>query len=350
MILEKNVMVLRAAVIGCGRIGCGFDDDPLIKEISTHAGAYSKNPKTELFALCDIDKSKLTKYGKKYSVTKLFRNIDELLENAKPDLLSICTQVEQHEEMAIKASNAGVKGIFCEKPIAKDIEQAKKMIDICEKNGTVLIIDHQRRFDPIMLSIKNALNSNQLGKIYHSIFHYAAGIHNTGTHIIDLMGYFFGNIEWVIGNYSTIKSSNENDPNIDGILQFRNGPLCFINALDDNDYWIFEEDILGSKGRLKILSGGFEIEYHSISDSKYFPGYKELQRDQIPFEIPSERELMVRGVDHLSSCVEKDTKPISSGEDGLAALEAITALINSAENDSKKIYLPLNSISQVNKR
>ena len=53
-------MVYKCAVIGCGRIGCSFDDDS--KLIRTHAGAYYNNSKTILNALCDIDKSSLLKY------------------------------------------------------------------------------------------------------------------------------------------------------------------------------------------------------------------------------------------------------------------------------------------------
>ena len=50
-------MVFKCAVIGCGRIGCSFDDNS--KLTRTHAGAYSKCKKTELISLCDIVKNKL---------------------------------------------------------------------------------------------------------------------------------------------------------------------------------------------------------------------------------------------------------------------------------------------------
>ncbi len=160
-----------AAIIGCGRIGCSFDEDPLRTGINTHAGAYSQNSKTKLVALCDVDESKLEKYGKKYSVNNLYNNIDELLETSKPDFLSVCTPVNQHEEITIKAAKAGVKGIFCEKPISDSLEAAKRMIKVCNENETVLQIDHQRRFDPLFLTLKKALKNNFLGKIHGGTFY-----------------------------------------------------------------------------------------------------------------------------------------------------------------------------------
>lgn len=330
--------VYKAAVIGCGRIGCGFDDDPLRKVISTHATAYSKNPKTSLYALCDLDTTKLEKYGKKYSITNLFVDVDELLEKVKPDVISICTHQDTHEEITLKAARSGVKGIFCEKPIANTVSGAKNMIEACKKNNVVLIIDHQRRFDPLFTNVKKMIHDGHLGTIRHSVFYYTAGIFNTGTHIIDLMRYFFGDVVWVTGRHSSAEYSST-DPNIDGTLSFKNGAFGNIYALNVKDCLIFEQDILGSKGRLRILHSGFETEYYGISDSRYFNGYKEYEKTELPFEIPQERQYMVNGVNHMLDCIEKKTEPISSGTDGLRSLEIILALIESANNSSKITYL-----------
>ncbi|MGB2841564.1 MAG: hypothetical protein WBC40_03665 [Halobacteriota archaeon] len=53
------------------------------------------------------------------------------------------------------------------------------------------------------------------------------------------------------------------------------------------------------------------------------------------------REFMIHGVKHLVKCLENDKQSISSGEDGLKALELICAFHESAKEDGKKIYLPL---------
>lgn len=334
-------MVLKAAVVGCGRIGCGFDDDPLRKMVSTHAGAYNKHPKTKLYALCDIDKSKLKKYGKKFSVENLFTNVDELLKNTNLDLVSVCTTPDQHEEVVVKAALSGVKGIFCEKPIADTLSAAKHMIDVCEEKKTILIIDHQRRFDPFYSTIKRWIEKGKIGKVNSCTSYYTAGIFNTGTHLLDLMCYFFGDIEWVVGQYSRTKSPNPNDPNIDGFIKFKNGVLSSIHALDVKHYLIFEQDILGTKGRFRILDSGFNLEFYNVAKSKYYKGYHELKKTSLPFKLPKVREPWIEGVDHLVNCVSNKLKPVSSGYDGFKSLESILALIKSAENNVQKIYLPL---------
>ncbi len=64
--------MFKAAVIGCGRIGCGFDEDPKRQNISTHAGAYSNNQNIALVSLVDLNQSILNKYAERFNVPKTY--------------------------------------------------------------------------------------------------------------------------------------------------------------------------------------------------------------------------------------------------------------------------------------
>ena len=64
-------MALRAGIVGCGRVGAEFDDDPKRKQISTHAGAYSAVSGVELVAACDLDEEKLNKCGQRWNIPSL---------------------------------------------------------------------------------------------------------------------------------------------------------------------------------------------------------------------------------------------------------------------------------------
>ena len=152
---------LNCAVIGCGRIGCGFDDNHS-SIIKTHAGSYFKNPQTNLVALCDVDTKKLEKYAKKYNILKTYTNTNELFKNENLDCVSICTLVSTHLKIVKEAANSGVKGIFLEKPISNSMNDAKKIIEICKKKKISLQIDHQRRFHPVYSKIKKILDEKKL--------------------------------------------------------------------------------------------------------------------------------------------------------------------------------------------
>ena len=121
-------MNYKCAIVGLGRIGCGFDDDPSRKSIITHAGSYIVNKKAQLVSLCDVDESKLSKYGKKYNVRSLYTDYKKMLSSEKLDCLSVCTLNDSHLEIVEEASKYYLKGIFLEKPISNNLENASKII------------------------------------------------------------------------------------------------------------------------------------------------------------------------------------------------------------------------------
>ena len=92
-------MIYRAAVIGCGRIGSEFDDDPKRKTISTHAGAYSAVDEIKLVAASDLNEQKLMRCGKRWRITSLYTDYREMLKKESLDIISICTWNSTHLEI-----------------------------------------------------------------------------------------------------------------------------------------------------------------------------------------------------------------------------------------------------------
>jgi len=332
----------RAGIVGCGRIGSEFDNDPKRKQISTHAGAYSAVDEVELAAACDLDEGKLEKCGKRWQIQSLYRDLGEMLRSQTLDILSICTWNSTHLEIVEKAAGSGVRAIFCEKPIADSLISADKMIELCNRKGVILQIDHQRRFDKFHREVRTFLQDGKLGRIQHVNFHYTAGIANTGSHMFDLLRFLFGDVEWAQAIYSENLSHNPDDPNIDGMLRFRNGPLCMVQACDARNYLVFEMDCLGTEGRLRVTHSGFDIELYDVKESELFSGYREIYPATSPINSHTPRDFMVEGVKHLIECLKEGRKSMSSGDDGRAALELICAFHESARADGKRIALPLN--------
>src|SRR5579864_2106046 len=112
---------LRAGIVGCGRIGCAFDDDPRRGYVSTHAGAYALSPDVHLAALADIDAAKLERYGNKFEVPARYTDYRAMLERERLDILSVCTWNDTHRPIIADAVERGVRAIFCEKPVAESL-------------------------------------------------------------------------------------------------------------------------------------------------------------------------------------------------------------------------------------
>jgi len=305
--------------------------------IMTHAGSYYYNPKTDLVALCDIDKTKLKRYGKKYSVSKLFDNPNSLFKNCNLDCVSICTHAESHLKIIQSAANNGIKAIFLEKPISNSLQNANEIIKICKKNKIILLIDHQRRFDPFFSSLQSFIK-NEMGKIQMINVIYGGGIVNTGTHIIDLLRYFFGNIDFVDASLSQNLSSNPLDPNIDAKIVFKNKIVCFLHALDISNFGFLEMQVYGEKSVLRINLTNNEIVYHKIS-KKPSHDYKNLETKSLRLKKSNKSGIFL-GVENMINSIFNISKPLCTGEDGNRSLEGVIALKKSAKL-GKKITLPL---------
>lgn len=333
----------RCGIIGCGRIASEFDDDPKRKVISTHAGAYSNNPQTRLVAVSDVNAEKLEKCKQRWNVPAAYADYKEMLAQEKLDILSICTWSSTHAEVVREAVKHGLKAIFCEKPMATTLHEAKEMIELCKKKDVLLIIDHQRRFDGFHQQVRAMVQNGKIGKIQQATFYYTAGIANTGSHVLDLLRFYLGDASWVQAAYSDAPSPNLDDPNIDGTIKFANGASVALQAGDVKSYLVFELHLLGTQGKISITRSGFDGAYYEPVDSTLFSGYKELREMDFPFDKNTPREYMRRAVQHIVECIEQKKRPVSSGEDGYASLELIVALHESAKQNGARVALPLQS-------
>jgi predicted dehydrogenase len=334
-------MNYRAAIIGCGRIGCAFDDDPRRGYVSTHAGAYVRTPGVELVALCDIDREKLDRYGEKFAVRGRYTDALTMLRAEQPDIVSVCTWSDTHVELVRAAVDLGAKAIFCEKPIADSLEAADEMIHVCAEKRVLLMIDHQRRFDPFHQQLSAFFRQDGLGRLQQITCYYTAGVANTGTHLFDLLRFYVGDVVWVQGRMSGIPSPNPADPNLDGWFGFTNGATAAIQACNVKDFSIFELCLLGTKGRMRVTASGFDVAFEEARESHRFAGYKELYPAPSPVQPEGQREFMLFGVAHLLDCLEHSRPPVSSGQDGRCALEIICALQESATESGTVVHLPL---------
>ena len=330
--------LFRCGVIGLGRIGAGFDDNPQKATISTHAGAYSVNRNVDLISFCDIDNTRLLRYGKKYCVTQLYANYDEMFKNERLDCVSICTHANSYLKIVRAAARYNIKGIFLEKPISDTLRNAAKIISICKKKKIKLQIDHQRRFEPFYHNVKRTITSQDFGKVQHVNLYYGAGIRNTGSHLFDIIRYFFGDIKVVEGVYGSNPSNNPSDPNIDGRVFCKNRVICSLHSFDVSNYGIFELDVLSTKGRIRLNLAKSSAEYFTISKKKGL-AYGELASRQ--YTIPETKYAIVLGVENLINSIRKNVEPLCTGKDGYHSLEAIIAITKSADKKGRRIHLPL---------
>ena len=340
----------KTGIVGCGRIGSILEEDPLRGKPCTHAGGFSALPAIHLSAGCDIDPERLKEFGKRWHVTGLYSDYREMLEKENLDILCIATWTPLHASMTLEAAKAGIKGIFCEKPIATNLKQAQKMVRACQKNNIPLIINHERRWDAYYQQARKLIRSGKIGEIKTLIGnalswkpgrlpvseHGGGPLFHDGTHLTDLLLFFGGPVAWVSGYETRPGGEKYIEETASAMLGFKNGAIGFIEGGGARKYFNFELDIQGTEGRLLIGNSGREL--YVTKKSQRFTGFNELEKT--PFPEPKKYESpFIGGAREMLRTIRTGKTGFSTGTDGLRSLEIISAVYRSAQQKGKRVFV-----------
>jgi predicted dehydrogenase len=329
--------ILKAAVVGCGAVGSLYDEARHGLDPRSHAGAYTQHPEIRLVAGADIDVARRDKFTKMWGA-RAYADYSEMLTCEHPDIVSVCTWPDSHAEVTIASVKAGARVVFCEKPLADSLSNGLKLVQACEAEEVTLAVNHMRRWDRAHQQVRDFVARGELGDVQHTVSHYARGLANYGSHIADLLRFFFGEVDWVRG-FNLLNEQNL-DPVLDAYVKMQNGVGCALVGCSREYYDIFDFDILGTRGRIRIEDLGYRIRLWNMGAHREIPDRNVLIESSSPFPR-SLHGMMLAAVDNLVRCTTGGQKPLSTGRDGLAALEIIEALKRSAAAHGERVSLPL---------
>ncbi|GIN70123.1 oxidoreductase [Bacillus sp. J14TS2] len=130
--------------------------------------AFYFDPSVEpvLQAICGRNEEKVKEAADQFGWNSYETDWRELINREDIDLIDIVTPNHNHAEIAIAAAEAG-KHVFCEKPLALNLEQSQRMLEAVEKNKVMHMINHNYRFAPAIQFAKKLIEEGRLGRIYH---------------------------------------------------------------------------------------------------------------------------------------------------------------------------------------
>lgn len=189
---------LRAALIGCGRIGA-HTPERLRQTIPagwlpvSHAEAMLANPGLELVAVCDAQQAAAEATGKELKVPAYFTDYQELIRTVKPDIISIATRTLGRCDIVTFAAENGVKGIHVEKPLGRSLPECRRALDAVEKHGTKLSYGTTRRCMDVFRLVKSMIAAGEIGELRQITVELGrAALLWSHPHSFDLMVYFSG--------------------------------------------------------------------------------------------------------------------------------------------------------------
>ena len=199
--------VLRAAIIGCGRMAGTIDDEvagyPPIVPPYSHAATYAAVEGVDLVALADVDPGRLASFGERWQVAPEHRYTDhrELLARERVDLVSVTTPATSHAALVVDAAARRVRGIWCEKAMACSLAECDAMVEAVERHGAKFNLGTTRRWHPAVFTLRAMLEAGELGRLAgrRRLRRWCAAAQR--SHTCDLLLRLAGDpaVEWVQG-------------------------------------------------------------------------------------------------------------------------------------------------------
>lgn len=314
---ETNV-----GVIGVGSMGYN------------HVRIYSELENANLVAISDMVRGTLDKVSKEFN-TVGYVDYDNILQIDDIELVNICVPTVFHHDVVMSAIEAG-KNVLVEKPIASKLSEAKEMIDAAKNAGVTLATGHVERFNPAVRVAKDLIDSGEIGEIVTAnskrLGPYPPRIRDVGVaidlaiHDIDIFNYLFDSkANTVYANMSSKLKNCEFEDHAEIMTKYDSGVLSILETNWLTPYKKRQLNITGIDGIISVDYGNQTVTLYKENN--------QVEEVKVENKEPLKEELR-----SFVNCVQNNTRPEVSGEDGYEALRIVDAAMTSAK-DKRLVYL-----------
>ena len=322
-----------------------------------HLSGYRSNPSVEITALADPDTVRMEGIAAEVPQARCYATAEAMFEKEKLDLVSICTPNSLHRPLTLLALENGAH-VLCEKPMAMNTAEAREMNAAAARANRRIMIHFSTRFHEQSLAMKAQVDTGVLGDIYFGrtlwnrrdnaprfggwfgIKALSGGgpLIDLGVHRLDLALWLMGfpKPTWVMAaTYDPLlraRAEREGKPfDVEDLavasIRFKNGATLLLETswvLHQKEDQKMETSLYGTKGGLTLrnVNEGYSYEgevYHAQGGFQFNTRHHSLPSDA-----------WLRGIDHYVDAILHDRPHIATGEEGLAVMELLDTIYESA--------------------
>lgn len=265
-------MTLRVGIVGCGMIAGGPVKEG--RPISgNHAAACRAVEGVRLVAACDPDPVRRKAFARTWEIADTYASTDAMLESSKLDIVIVAAPQEAHEAACLAAIARGVRGVLCEKPFTGAATSAKRVTDAASAAGVAVVVNFMRRWDETHRALAQRIAQGVLGDVREVHASYTGTLRGNGAHFVDTLRMLVPG-EWRTGWTSHLAADAADGP-VDAVLE-ADRVRAYVGAVREADYFVFESQIIGTKGRARLLFGGNDVRLDAPAPHPDYPGYRYL--------------------------------------------------------------------------
>jgi predicted dehydrogenase len=339
--------------ISVGVIGCGYWGPLLVRNFKNLSNCNLK-------AVCDVSETRLKHLRELYPDVQGMTDHDEFLNGLGLDAIVIATPVKHHYSLA-KASLLAGKHTFIEKPMASSSAECEELIEIAERKGLVLMIDHTFLYSSPVRKIVEIVQAGDIGDIrYINSRRLNLGLFQKDINVAwDLAPHDISIILHILGEFPVAVNCQGNahvTPHVEDVtnmsLTFRQKRFATIQSSWLEPRKIREMTIVGTRRMIvyddlqtheKIRVYDVRVErpphYDTFAEFHYSYHYGDSYIPYIQQEEPLKAVCQ-----HFVDCIENRTKPISGGTEGLELIRILEAASASLKANGAPMVFPRSAV------
>jgi predicted dehydrogenase len=325
-------------MIKIGLIGYGYWGPNLARN-------FNNNPDLDLKAICDFSPDRLQAAGNLFPQARLLNRSEEMFKMNGLDAIAVATPVSTHFELAKKALMVG-KHLWLEKPMTEKVQQAEELIELAEKKGRVMIVDHTFIYTGAVRKIKEIIDKGELGDmIYYDSIRVNLGlfqqdvdvIWDLAPHDISIMDYLMPFKKRTVSATGSHYYGNNIIPKALLTIYMENGVVAHINVS-----WVspvkIRQTLIGGSAKMILYDDNQPSEKIKIYDKgvDFYETKEKLYHMKVQYRVgdmyaPKIDDLEALAVEtkHFVECINANQRPIT---DGKAGLEVVKILVASKES------------------
>lgn len=321
-----------------GLIGCGLQGWRRARAVREHGD--------RLVIVADIDegKAKSLSHEMRSEATTNWRDV---IARRDVDIVVVCTPNHLHAPMSIATMRNG-KHVLCEKPLARNPDEAKHIIDAAEETGMKLKCGFNLRHHPGIQQARKWFDQGVIGEINLIRIRYGIGgrpgydtewrankemsgggqLMDQGVHALDLSYWFLGDFSEVFGFLSTIFWKNlQVEENAFCLLRTKKNQVASIHVSWTQWKNLFYFEVFGNEGYIIVegLGGSYGTERAVLGRRNFFKPFKEEV-----IEFRGEDISWLEEWKEFVSAINENREPLGNGYDGLEAVRLAYAIYESA--------------------
>jgi predicted dehydrogenase len=323
--------MLNIAVVGCGIVAGG------------HLTAIKASPEWNLIAVVDTNPQSLQSAVETYQPQYSFTDYRKMLDEVAPDAIVVATHAETHHEITLAALQRGVH-VLCEKPMADTMEKCRAMCEAARQNGRLLAVNFNTRSSDPYLTIKNLIETRNIGAIRVTRFVYDWSAHQwqppqrlekfmaNGGPVIDSAVHFYEGVRWFTGaEFARIEACGariapyKHPQHVISTCHMTDDSIALVEAgwlftkRTKDAGMLFEVTVIGDDGTISYSSDTGKIRVWTREETEEFDCGdlgKHFERVHSAF---------------AASIRAGELQGLASGEDGLKATEAAYQALSSTQ-------------------